>query len=386
MKKSFLLLIACLSLLTSQAQSFFFVGQVLNQTDGSEMAGAEVVLKGSSLETPKGAITDESGRFRIGPLNPGTFVFRIKMNGFAPIEKTLELPKDNFQKIQLDKAYELDAVDIKAEAPPAQQKGDTTEYNASAFTTNPDASTEDLVEKMPGVIINNGQVEAQGEKVQQVLVDGKPFFGTDPSAALKNLPAEVVDKIQVFDQQSEQAQLTGFDDGNTTKTINIVTKLEKRNGTFGRGYAGYGYEDKYKAGGNLNHFDGDLRLSVVGLTNNINIQNFAQEDLLGVASSGGNRRGGFGGRGGGGRGGRGGGSSVGDFLVNDQGGIATTHAGGINYSDDWGKKVEVSGSYFFNRSENVADQLLTQQFFVGGESAQLYDEVQNSLTNNTNHR
>ena len=191
---------------------------------------------------------------------------------------------------------------------------------------------------MPGVVIENGEVQAQGEKVQQVLVDGRPFFGNDPSAALKNLPAEVISKIEVFDQKSDQANFTGFDDGETTKTMNIVTKKNMRAGQFGKIQAGYGYEDKYRVGGNFSIFNGDQRISLIGQSNNINIQNFSTEDLLGVVGSGGSRRG-RGGRGGGGRGG--GGGSVNDFLVQQQGGIATTHAIGLNYSDKIGEKLDL---------------------------------------------
>src|SRR5690606_37015178 len=107
---------------------------------------------------------------------------------------------------------------ITEQALPAMQKGDTTEINAQAYKTLPDASAEDLIAKMPTVSVQGGKVQAQGEDVKQVLVDGKPFFGNDPTAALRSLPADVIDKIQVFDQQSEQAQFTGFQDGETTKT------------------------------------------------------------------------------------------------------------------------------------------------------------------------
>src|SRR5690606_23959943 len=137
------------------------------------------------------------------------------------------------------------------------------------------------------------------------------------NAAIKNLPAEIIDKIQIFDRQSDQSRFTGFDDGETEKTINIVTKRGKNTGQFGKVYGGYGTDSRYAAGGNVNFFNGKQRISLIGLSNNINQQNFSSEDLLGVfESSGGRGRGGFGGRrGGGGMGSRGGGSSPSDFLV-----------------------------------------------------------------------
>lgn len=213
--------------------------------------------------------------------------------------------------------------------------------------------------------------------MRQVLVDGKPFFGEDPSAVLKNLPAEMIDKIQVFDQQSEQARFSGVEDGNTIKTINIVTKPAYRNGSFGRAYAGYGDRQNYKAGGNLNFFHDAQRISIIGQSNNINEQNFASEDLLGVASSsgaGGGRRGGFGG---GGRGGAmammfGGPPPPGafnanptdNFLISQQNGLITTHALGVNFVDEWNKTTDVSASYFFNASNNLASTSLFRVYLA----------------------
>src|SRR5690606_10219043 len=116
----------------------------------------------------------------------------------------------------------------------------TTEFHADAFKTTTDADAEALVSKMPGITVQDGKVQAQGEDVKRVLVDGKEFFGDDPNAVLKNVPAEIIEKIQVFDEQSEQAQFTGFDDGNTNKTINIITRMRIREGTFGKFTAGFG--------------------------------------------------------------------------------------------------------------------------------------------------
>ena len=150
-----------------------------------------------------------------------------------------------------------------------------------------------------------------------MTVDGRDFFGDDASATLRNLPAEIVDKIQVFDRMSDQAQFTGVDDGSAAKSINIVTKPNMRNGQFGRFFAGYGTDNHYLAGGNMSYFKKNSRISIVALTNDVNQQNFAEVDLLGVTSSGGG--GGFGGgnfRGQGG--GRQGGGGFGAVVVVEQ--------------------------------------------------------------------
>ena len=239
-----------------------------------------------------------------------------------------------------------------------------------------------MIKKLPGVVVDkDGNVTAAGEQVKKVTVDGRDFFGDDATAALKNLPASVIDKIQVFDKLSDQAQFTGFDDGNSTKSINIVTKANMRSGQFGRVYAGAGTQGTYNAGGNMSVFKNNLRLTFVGLTNNVNQQNFASEDLLGISSSGG----------GGGRGGRGGGAggfggSNNSFNVGAQSGISKTNSFGLNYSDLWGKKIDVSGSYFFNNSNTNNDQTSNTENFKTATANQFYNESVLSNTKNDNHR
>jgi len=149
---------------------------------------------------------------------------------------------------------------------------------------------------MSGITVESGTVKSNGENIKQVLVNDKPFFGDDPNVALKNLPAEVINKIQVFDKMSDQAQLTGFDDGNAVRTMNIITRQGFNNSKFGKFYGGYGTNDWYLAGGNLNFFKNERRISVIGLFNNVNQQNFSIQDLLGVIGNSSQRRGGQGGQ------------------------------------------------------------------------------------------
>ncbi len=210
---------------------------------------------------------------------------------------------------------------------------------------------------MPTVSIDNtGTVKAQGETVQKVLVDGKPFFGDDPTVALRNLPAEIIDKVQIYNELSDQAKLTGFDDGNTTKTMNIVTKKNNRNGIFGKFYAGYGTDEKYSAGENLNFFNGDRRISIISISNNINQQNFSSQDLLGLS-------GGSGGRGnfGGGIGGGGGsGGSNTNFMIGQQSGVSRTNSVGLNYSDNWGEKLKFHQAIFSIIQTTVCNKIFTR--------------------------
>lgn len=382
-----LLLLFVFTSIQSFSQDLLITGKVIDNKSMETLSGAHVSLMHPWGEAYKTAVTNNEGRFELKGLSRGGYALQITFVGYATYETELTLNDKSIDlgNLVLSEGMDLSEVEVTAKIPLAEQKGDTTQYNADAFKTLKDASAEELVEKMPGVVIQDGKIQAQGEDVKEVLVDGKPFFGNDPQAALKNLPAEVISKIQVYDQTSEQASFSGFQDGETSKTINIITRPEMRNGQFGKLYAGYGYEDKYQAGGNGSFFNGDQRISIIGQVNNINQQNFSSEDLLGVTGTSGRRgRGRRGGRGGG-RGGRGGGSSR-DFLVQQQGGIAATNAMGINYSDQWGKKVEVSGSYFFNMSDIESEDISNLEYINAETLNEFYNETNTADTRNINHR
>lgn len=348
------------------------------------LIGAEVQLYKMNSDFSTGTLTDDTGRFRIEGLESGRYKITVNYLGFIKHRNRFDMDRDVLLDpiILEEDIIEIDGVEITGSMIQAIQKGDTTIFNAEAFKTLPDADAKDLIAKIPGIVIENGTVQANGEDVQKVTVDGREFFGNDPNIALNTLPAEIIDKIEVIDEQSEQSRFTGFDDGNTTKTINIVTKQDKRNGEFGKLYAGYGEDDRYQAGGNINIFNGNQRTSFIGLSNNINQQNFSTEDLLGVVGSSGNRRRGRGGRGGGGSG-RG---SVNNFLVGQQNGISSTNSIGVNFSDKFSEKVEFTGSYFFNNSENNSVQLIEQDYFGGKEDGDFYSEDNTTISDNMNHR
>lgn len=365
-------------------------GKLLDLGNNRPLRGATLdltSLKDSALKLS--TISDSSGKFEFKNLQPDSFVLMVSFIGYEDFKQIVRIKDANVDigTLFIPKSVkQLSEVVVVSKVPPTVQKGDTVEYNASQFKVNPDATAEDMVKKLPGVTVDRqGNVTAQGEQVKKVTIDGRDFFGDDATAALRNLPAEIIDKIQVFDRLSDQAQFTGFDDGNTVKAVNIVTKANMRNGQFGRIYGGYGSDDRYAAGGNVSFFKDNRRVSLVGNFNNVNQQNFASQDLLGVTSGGGNR-GGFGGFGGGNRGGgRGnfGGGNQANFLVGQQGGISKTNAGGINFSNQWGKKLTLTGSYFFNNANNINNQLTNQESV---NSDDFYKENSLSRSNNYNHR
>jgi uncharacterized membrane protein YgcG len=332
-------------------------------------------------------LSDSSGRFAFTGVRTDTFSLSISAINFSSIIREVVVASSDVElnTLEVNRVSQvLEGVTVTANIAPATQKGDTLQLNASQFKVNPDATVEDLARKMPGITIENGVVKAQGENVQRVTLDGRELFGDDATAALRNLPAEIVDKIQIFDRLSDQAQFSGIDDGNTTKGLNIITKANMRNGQFGRVYAGIGSDGRYQAGGNTTMLKESRKISIVGNFNNINQQNFGVQDLLGVTSSGGGGNAGGRGGGGGGRPGGGGGGNNGNFLVGQQNGINKTNAAGINYTDNWGKKMIVTGSYFFNSNNNNTDQQVNRQFFLEGIPA--YNQNTLSNSRNNNHR
>ena len=368
-------------------------GRVTDGKDQSALIGANVLLIHLPDSARVGAAADATGKFQFDNVVAGRYVLDASFVGYQRQRQAITV---SGQPVQLGTlalqagGVQLKGVVVTGAIAQSVQKGDTTQFNARAFKTNPDATTGDLIDKLPGVSRGtDGKVQAQGETVAQVLVDGKPFFGNDPDAVLKNLPAEMVDKIEVFDQRSEQSRFSGFDDGNTTKTINIVTKVEFRNGTFGRVVGGAG-PDRYKANGNVNNFKGARRVSVLAQSNNVNEQNFGTEDLLGVVGSsnqgggGGGGRGGGGGGGGVGGGGGGNGGNASDFLVNQSGGISTTNAAGLNFSDSWNKKTDLSASYFYNHASNALQSNTNRQYVLPAGTT--YTQNANTSSLNTNQR
>ena len=356
-------------------------GVVVDADDKSPVQGATVSLyfqKDSSIVANTVTTTDGEFIFQ----NLATDSFFVSINALShqahTVFATITNTDKNFGVLNLyKKGKDLAGVTVTATGSPVVNKADTTQYSASQYKVNPDATTEDLIKKMPGITVaKDGTVTAQGETVKKVTIDGKDFFGDDASAALKNMPSEVVDKIQVFDKLSDQAQLTGVDDGNSVKAINVVTKSGIKNGQFGRAYAGYGTDERYAAGGNVSFFNGDRRVSIVANLNNVNQQNFGSQDLLGVTGSGGG-------------GGRGGGRMFGgsdNFTVGQQNGISRTNAFGINYNDKWGKNFTLSGSYFYNNSKLNTESDIKAQIL--DRSGKWYKDNSNStsFTNNTNHR
>ena len=373
------------------AQNAGIKGSINDRTDNKPVVAATVaLLKQLDSSVVSTTVTSATGSFSFLNLPADSFIVKVNALNYQEFISfiTLKNTERTLSTFLLDRQdKDLSTVTVVARTPPVVVKGDTSQFSASQYKVNPDATTEDLIKKMPGITVaKDGTVTAQGETVRKVTIDGKDFFGDDASAALKNLPSEVVDKIQVFDRLSDQSRLTGVDDGNATKAINVVTKAGLKNGRFGRVFSGYGTDDRYNAGGNVSFFKGNRRLSLVGNFNNINQQNFASQDLLGLTSSGG---GGGGNRGGApqGGGGRWNGGGNNDFNVGQSNGISRTNAAGLNFSNQYGKNMTLAGSYFYNQSRNTNQSTTTREAFLNSPDTSLFTkQFSNTETNNTNNR
>lgn len=368
----------------SRGQEMFLKGKVVEGTNQETMIGANVLVKTVTDSLLLSTVTGVYGAFEIGRPRIPSVKLEIIFLGYQKITRIHNRGDalDLGTLVLIEDSKLLGEVVIEGQIMVGEVKGDTTSFNANAFKTRENADAEDLVRKIPGVTIQNGEIQAKGETVQKVLVDGREFFGNDPFLALRNLPADVIDRVEILDQRSDQSRLTGFDDGNYARTINIVTQPGKRNGQFGRVYAGAGTQERYAAGGNLNFFKGDKRISIIGLFNNINQQNFSSQDLVGVTAGG---QGGGGGRPGGG-GGRPGGGGNNNFLVGQDQGIITTNSLGLNYSDKFGQKMNFTGSYFFNSTQNNLFKLTNREIILSETNRQFYDERLINNVKNNNHR
>jgi hypothetical protein len=291
--------------------------------------------------------TNEDGVFNFKNVAPGNYLISVSYVGYIPkwvpvitgTEKTVEMGL-----IYMNDVNTMSTVTVTARRPPVVINGDSVEFNSENFKTAPNAVVEDLLKKMPGMEVDKaGGITVNGKKVTKVFVNGKEFFTGDPVMATKNLPADAVDKIQVYDRKSDQAMFTGIDDGSEETAINLKLKKDRNKSTFGKLNGGAGTPSVFDAQGNVNVINNDEQFSVIGGANNTNRQNFSSRNIVNFSG------------GGGGRPGAGGGVTVnfsggsGETDANAQG-IAETYSIGGNYSNLFNnKKTE------FNTNLSISD-------------------------------
>ncbi|MGV3764204.1 outer membrane beta-barrel protein [Parapedobacter sp.] len=354
------LLYAVLLFLCSQpifAQQYTLKGTVRSTSDNTPFPNVTVLLiNATDSIVVHETLTHPDGSFDLKEVGAGDYVLRLQYLGYTSTDESVAMTKNiNLGALYLkEDARLLDEVTINMRPPVGKQLGDTTQFNAAAFQTMKDATAQDLIEKMPGMNGEDGTLQAQGEAVAQILVDGKPFFGTDVKAALQNLPAEIIQNVQVFDKMSDKAELSGFDDGERLKTINIITKPNSRKGLFGKTSAGYGDNDRYIVGASVNAFNEQQRLTVTGLTNNINAVDYSADP---------NNQG----------------------AILPQNGIINTNRIGLNYTDSWDEKVELNASYLFNHHKNFGESSLFREYVLPDDDGQHYTETSENTRRNMDH-
>ena len=387
MKKILLIVLSCFVWIISFSQKTGSVKGIVFDTISKQPVGAATitVLQRSDSSLVTFTMTTSRGEFTLTNIGYGDYRLLVTHVGYHNVNKYFTI-KETHKNIDLanievsDKNKVLEEVVIQAEAPPVTLIGDTVQYNAGSFKTKPNSVVEDLLKKMPGIQVEkDGTVKAQGEEVKKVLVDGKEFFGNDPKVATKNLPADAVDKVQVYNRQSDMAQLTGFDDGNSEKTINLKLKKDKKKGVFGKVNAGGGTDGRYQGRFNVNSFKGARQMSVIGMGNNTNAEGFSFMDILSFS---------------GGMSQLGGGASGGSINISGNGALSdlmgagnnrainTSWAGGANYNNIIGTKMELQSNYLFSRYNPVTNQKLSRQYILP-DSTYFYN--QNSLTNNLSY-
>ncbi|MGB0985550.1 MAG: carboxypeptidase regulatory-like domain-containing protein, partial [Saprospiraceae bacterium] len=381
-----ILLISCAFLLLGfnlNAQTKFSVKGTLQDTLNEPMAGATVVLLNASDSVLyKFGVSALSGTFTIKRVVAGDYILQATFVGYQTLNKNITVTENtNVGALTLQlSAQNLGELTVKADAIPLEVRSDTIAYNADAFKTQPGAVVEDLLKRLPGVEVEkDGSIKAQGEEVQKVVVDGKEFFGTDPQTATKNLPADAIDKVEVYDEMSDESDFTGVDDGQRTKTINLTLKKDKKKGYFGNFEAGYGTEDRFKARSNINRFNKKTQTSFIGMVNNNNEQGFSIRDYAdfmgGFQNIGGGRRG--------------------RFNSNDLGvpintgtgdGFITTGAGGLNLNHEFKKESTLNVSYFYTNISKDLERTIDREYIFGGNRANtFYEQADTQQSNFQNH-
>lgn len=312
------------------------------------------------------AITNKKGEFLIKEI-PQAKPCRVMVSysGLSSFVQefiiSLESKELIINTVQLGKAYdEMDEVVVSAQRPPVMIKKDTVEFNAGSFKTPANGVVEDLLKQLPGVEVDaEGNITINGKKVTKITVDGKDFFGSDFKITSQNLPRDIIDKIQVVDYKTREAQFNKTTTGNEDKAINLTLKKDKKKGLFGRASGGYGSNNRYETGASLNYFKGPLQLNFIGYANNTNRQSFSGGDFSMSKPSNS-----FGG----------GGS-----------GITETKAGGLNFNNEFGKKLRVNGSYFLNNTNTVNSATARRQNILP-DTTFFYNSATHSAYNNKGHR
>ncbi|RLJ62025.1 outer membrane receptor protein involved in Fe transport [Lacinutrix venerupis] len=379
-KLFFFAALLCVSFSFSQSKDFKVTGKLVDAEDQYPMEAATVFLqrvKDSALVTY--TISDKDGLFSLENSTSDEYLnFYVSYVGFKTYHKKIKMDKDvqDIGIIPLEMSNALDEVVLKSTAPVTIKK-DTLEFNVSSFKTKKDANVEDLLKELPGVEIDEeGKIKVNGKEVNKILVNGKPFFGNDPSITTKNLTKDIIEKIQIVDTKTKAEAFSGEAGDKENKTINLTIKEENNKGVFGRVSAGGGTDERYEFAGMLNYFDNDQRVSVLAGGNNTNSPGFSFGEISKMF----------------GRGGSTSWSSNGSFSIGGRSfgggvGITTSQNAGVNYADKIGEKTEASGDYFFssssseNESSSQRETILSDSRFFNNTNSKSENDTDSHTAN-----
>lgn len=323
-------------------------GKIIDK-DNEALIGATVVLLDQVDSTMVAfGITNGQGQFRLNDIAPSDYLIQVSYISYASHQSNLDI-EWNSKKIVLDpitlleSSVVLQEIEVSAEHIPMGIRGDTISYNASAFKTRPGATVEDLLKKLPGIEVErNGNIKAHGEDVENILVDGKEFFGSDLTMATKNLEAEAVDKVDVYDKKSDIAEFTGIDDGQEEKTINLQLKEGHKKGGFGNINVAGGTEESYDTKLNYFRFSPAMQASTIFSANNVNKETFSINDRIDFMGGIGNAM-------------SGGGLNISRYQgLGD--GLNSSLSAGLNFNYDFSGKLELRSHYIYNKTSNLLAQ------------------------------
>lgn len=309
-----------------------------------ELAAVQLLSLPDSTQAA-GVTTSKQGQFTLPKVKAGKYVLKVSFIGYIskkiPLQLSASAPTKNVGTILFKAdAVMLDEAVVVAEAPPVTIKADTTEYNAAAYRVAEGSMLEDLVKKIPGAEVDkDGKITLNGKEIKKIMVDGKEFFSDDPKVSMKNLPANMIEKVKAYDKKSDMARITGIDDGEEEAVLDLTVKKGMKKGWVGNLIAGYGSEDRYEAGAMVNRFKDDASLSILASANNTNNKGFSE---FGDAGSG--------------------------MGGNAGSGVTTAQSLGVNFAKNT-QKVEVGGNVQYGYSDNDARQKSSTETFLGNDQS-----------------
>ena len=351
------------------AQTYSLTGRLFDDRAEPLASGTVVLLNPVDSTMEFFGITNNQGGFEIRNIKKGSYLLQASYIGFRTFYSPLSFPMtggpDVGDIVMQPLPVDLAGAEVVGEAVPLQIHGDTVIYNAAAYKTGPDASTEDLLKKLPGVEVDRaGNIKALGEDVNRLYVDGREFFGSDPTVATRNIPADAINRVQVYDKKSDEAEFTGIDDGTRDKTVNLELKEDRKKGVFGDILGGYGNDQHYKASAKAYRFTDKYQMALLGMINNVNEYGFSFNDYLdfrggisAISMGHGSAKISLGGKN--------------DFPVNfgePVEGLATSGAGGLNFSHSTDQNNRSYISYLVSGSDREVDRTSNRERYTEGGS------------------